>query len=102
MMVNEHTVLGDSGVRTSPVMEKGDLPTKQSFTQEVVNSMEEKGCNMEDVQLTKETLASFKNGEEPQPNLRNIERKQLKEKVDEVNRMGKNPHQTCEILKENG
>ena len=87
MMVNEHSVQGDSGVQMSPVMEKDDLPTEQSFTQEVVNSMEEKGCSMEEVQLAKEILESFKNGEEPPPNLRNIERKRLKEKVDDANRV---------------
>ena len=63
IMVNEHSVQGDSGVQMSPVMEKDDLPTEQSFTQEVVNSMEEKGCSMEEVQLAKVILESFKNGE---------------------------------------
>ena len=87
MMVNEHSVRGDSGVQTSLVMEKNDLPTEQSFTQEVVNSMEEKGCSMEEVQLAKEMLENFKNGEEPPTNLRNIERKRLKEKVDKVNKV---------------
>ena len=53
-------------------MEKDDLPAEQSFTQEIVNRMEEKGCSMEEVQLA---------------NSRNIERKRLKEKVDEVNKV---------------
>ena len=87
MMVNEHSVQGDSGVRTSPGMEKDDLTTEQSFTQEVVNSMEEKGCSMEDVQLVKEILERFKNREELPPNLTNIERKRLKDKVDEVDKV---------------
>ena len=73
MMVNEHSFRGDSGVQTSPVMAKGDLPTEQSFSQVVVNS-------------TEEILASFKNGEESPRNSRNIERKRLKEKVDKVNK----------------
>ena len=84
-------------------MKKDDLPTEQLFTQEVVNSMEEKGCSKEEVQLAKEILESFKNGEEPPPNLRNIERKQLKEKVDEVNKVlslmeTKDITQTTELL----
>lgn len=47
--------------------------------------MEEKGYSMEEIQLAKKIMENCKNGEEPSQNLRNMERKRLKEKVDEVN-----------------
>ena len=54
-------------------------------TEEVIADMEKGGCSIEEIQMPREILESVKKEEDPPPNLRNVERKRLKEKAKEVN-----------------
>ena len=55
--------------------------------EDVVCRMEREGCNADQIQLTRGVLDSLKNESDPPPNLRNIERRRLSEKVNEVNKI---------------
>ena len=58
--------------------------TKQMSTEEVIDDIEKGVCSNKEIQLAREILKSVKREEDPPPNLRNVERKRLKEKVKEV------------------
>ena len=49
--------------------------------------MEREGCNADQIQLAREVLHSLKYESDPLSNLRNIERRRLTEKVNEVNKI---------------
>lgn len=56
-------------------------------TDEVIQRMERDGCNREKINLAREIMESMKDESECPPNLRNIERRRLREKIAEVNKI---------------
>ena len=56
-------------------------------SEQLIAHMEKGGCSIEEIQLAKEILESMNKEEDPPPNIRNVERKRLKEKVEEVNKV---------------
>ena len=64
-----------------------ETSSEEMSTEKVIADMEKGGCNIEEIQLAREILETVKKGEDPPPNLRNVERKRLKEKVKEVNKV---------------
>ena len=64
-----------------------ETSSEEMSTEEVIADMEKGGCSIEEIQMPREILESVKKEEDPPPNLRNVERKRLKEKVKEVNKV---------------
>ena len=57
-----------------------EISSEEMSTEEVIADMEKGGCSIEEIQMAREILESVKKEEDSPPNLRNVERKRLKEK----------------------
>ena len=64
--------------------DKGDV--ELTYTENLCNSLEDQGLTNDKIRVVEEVAEQMKTGKAP-PNLRNVERKQLKSKSDEINRV---------------